>query len=75
MQLVGSLGGGKIALLWRVVFVRGICSSFLFLVHVSVTLLIRCFAPLMHDDYVDIVVEGSVLVVNVLFFSLEDNCN
>ena len=46
-----------------------------FLVHVSVTLLIRCFAPLMHDDYVDIVVEGSVLAVNVLFFSLEDNCS
>ena len=52
---VGGFFGRKDCIVVEVVFVRGICSSFLFL-HVSVTLLIRCFAPLMHD-YVDIVVE------------------
>lgn len=77
MNMIDSVGGffgRKDCIAVEVVFVRGICSSFLFLVHVSVTLLIWCFAPLMHD-YVDIVVEGSVLAVNVLFFCLEDNCN
>jgi hypothetical protein len=65
--------------LWEEIICCGgcVCGKYLFfLVHVSVTLLlIRCFAPLMHD-YVDIVVEGRLLVaVNLLFFCLEDNCN